>query len=125
MVFAFAFVGRWGVLGLGAAYAVSYLIAGVWALRVMSYKVPGFPFRGVLTAVARMVLAAALGAEAAWYVARHVGANTGFEALARLMAGTLAGLGVYAAVLLALKAPELAAVRRLLPGGGRAAEAAQ
>ncbi len=125
VILAFAFVGRWGVLGLGAAYAVSYLIAGVWALRVMSYKVPGFPFRGVLTAVARMVLAAALGAEAAWYVARHVGANTGFDALARLMAGTLAGLGVYAAVLLALKAPELAAVRRLVPGGGRAAEAAQ
>ena len=41
------------------------------------------------------------------------------------MAGTLAGLGVYAAVLLALKAPELAAVRRLVPGAGRAAEAAQ
>ena len=119
IILAFAFVGRWGVLGLAAAYAVSYLVAAVWALQVMSYKVPGFPFTGVLVAMTRMVLAAVLAAEATWWVARHVGGNTGFDALVRLVCGTVVGVAVYAAVLVLLKAPEVAAVKRIVPGRGR------
>ncbi len=119
IILAFAFVGRWGVLGLAAAYAVSYLVAAVWALQVMSYKVPGFPFTGVLVAMTRMVLAAVLAAEATWWVARHVGGNTGFDALVRLVCGTVVGVAVYAGVLVLLKAPEIAAVKRIVPGRGR------
>ena len=119
IVLAFAFVGRWGVLGLAAAFAVSYLVAAVWALQVMSYKVPGFPFTGVLVAMTRMVLAAVLAAEATWWVARRVGGNTGFDALVRLVCGTVVGVAVYAGVLVLLKAPEVAAVKRIVPGRGR------
>lgn len=112
IAFAFAFVGRWGVLGLGAAFALSYLIAAVWALQVLSYKVPGFPFRDVLASVARIAVAAVLGGEAAWFVADRVGANTGAAALARLLAGTAVGLVVYVAVLAVVRAPELRTLTR-------------
>jgi putative peptidoglycan lipid II flippase len=125
---AFAFVHWWGVLGLAAAYAVSYVLAAAWALQVMSYKVPGFPVGGVFVAIARMVLAAALAAEATWFVARHVGTNTGAGALGRLVAGTIVGLGTYALALVLLKAPEVSDVARLVPGrrpSGDVANAAQ
>jgi putative peptidoglycan lipid II flippase len=112
IVFAVAFVGRWGVLGLGAAFALSYVLAAVWALQVLSYKVPGFPHRDVLRSIFRIAVAAVLGGEAAWLVADRVGANTGAEALTRLLAGSAVGLAVYVAVLALLRAPELRTITR-------------
>ena len=111
VVFALLFVGEWGVLGLGAAFAVSYLLCAVWALLILSYKVPGFPFRGVLEAIARMMIAGALAGEAMWLAADNVGGNTGMDAVARLLAGGLAGVVTYVAILIILGAPELASAR--------------
>ena len=54
IAFAFAFFGPWGVLGLGAAFALSYALAGLWALSVLATKVRGYPFRGILESIARM-----------------------------------------------------------------------
>ena len=42
---AVALVGRYDILGLAAALAVSYVLCALWALQVLSYKVPGFPLR--------------------------------------------------------------------------------
>jgi putative peptidoglycan lipid II flippase len=111
VVLALVFVDEWGVLGLGAAFAISYLLCAVWALLILSYKVPGFPFRGVLEAIARMAIAGALAGETMWLAADNVGGNTGFDAFARLAAGGLAGGVTYVAVLILLGAPELNAAR--------------
>ena len=116
VVFALLFVGEWGVLGLGAAFAVSYLVCAVWALLILSYKVPGFPFRGVLESIARMVLAAALAGEAMWLAADNVGGNAGLDAFARLVAGAIAGGATYLAALILLRAPELNAAKDRLAG---------
>ena len=35
-------VGRYGVLGLGLAFALAYLLSAAWALQVLSFKVPGY-----------------------------------------------------------------------------------
>jgi putative peptidoglycan lipid II flippase len=113
IVFAVAFVGRWDVLGLGVAFALSYLLAAGWALQVLSYKVRGFPLRTVLASIFRMAVAAALGGEAAWLVAHNVGGNTGAAALGRIIAGSVVGLAVYVAILAVQRAPELGAVRRI------------
>jgi putative peptidoglycan lipid II flippase len=113
IVFAVLFVGKWDVLGLGVAFALSYLIAAGWALQVLSYKVRGFPLRPIIASIFRMAVAAALGGEAAWLVAHNVGANTGPGALGRIVAGSVVGLAVYVAMLAVQKAPELGAVRRL------------
>ena len=45
VVFALVLYGRWGVLGLGAAFALSYALAALWALSVLATKVRGYPLR--------------------------------------------------------------------------------
>ena len=99
------------MLGLDAAFGISYLVCAVWALLVLSYKVSGFPFRGVLEAMWRMVIAGALAGEAMWLAADHVGGNVGVDAFTRLLAGGLAGGVTYLAALILMGAPELAAAR--------------
>ena len=111
IAFAFAFVGEWGVLGLSAAFALSYVLAALWALQVLTYKVRGFPLRDTLASLFRIGLAAVLGGEVAWFAARHVGGNTGGGAIARLLAGGAAGLAVYIGVLVLQRAPEVATLR--------------
>jgi putative peptidoglycan lipid II flippase len=115
IVLAIVLVDRYGVLGLGAAFALAYAISSVWAMQVLSYKVPGFELRPLLASVARMLLAAVLMAEAVWLVTQRVGGNVGMDAVVRLSVGTLVGAVVYLGVLIVLRAPELDAVRRRLP----------
>ena len=118
---AFALVGSYGVLGLGASYAIAYIVSALWVLQILAYKVPGFELRAVLGSLARMVVAAALMGEAVWLVARALGGNTGGGALLRLTGGTLIGVAVYAGLLALMGAPELDALRRRLPGRTRPA----
>ncbi|MEP1124373.1 MAG: murein biosynthesis integral membrane protein MurJ [Ilumatobacter sp.] len=108
-------VGSYGVLGLGAAYALAYVISAFWVLQIMSYKVPGFELRPILVSLSRMVVAGALMGEAVWVVARNVGGNVGVDAVLRLGAGTVAGIAVYFGLLAVMGAPELDALRRRLP----------
>ncbi len=109
---AFVLVGRFGVLGLGVAYALAYVVASLWAMQVLSYKVPGFSVRPVLASIWRILVAAALMAEAVWLVTQPLGGNVGSGAWARLIVGAVVGTAVYAGVLFALGAPELDALRR-------------
>jgi len=113
---AFALVGAYGVLGLGAAYAIAYVIAAFWVLQIMSYKVPGFEVKPILWSLWRMIVASAVMGEAVWFVARSVGGNTGLDALLRLIVGVLVGVIVYFGLLTAMGAPEVDALKRRLPG---------
>lgn len=123
VVLAFALVGSYGVLGLGAAYAIAYVVAGLWVLQILSYKVPGFALRPILGSLWRMIVAAALMGEAVWLAVRDIGGNTGVDAVIRLATGTIVGVVVYGALLALMGAPELDALRRRIPG--RAPRAAQ
>ena len=113
VVFAFVLYGRWGVLGLGAAFALSYVLAALWSLSVLATKVRGYPFRAVLESIGRALLAGALAAEATWWVARRFGGNTGIDSIVRIVAGVATTLFVYVVVLFVLAAPELATLRRI------------
>ena len=115
IVLAIVLVDRYGVLGLGLAFALAYMISSLWAMQILSYKVPGFAVRPLLASIARMLLAAVLMAEAVWLVTQQVGGNAGIDAVLRLSAGTLVGAVVYVGVLMLLRAPELDWVRRRLP----------
>ena len=115
IVLAVVLVDRFGVLGLGLAFALAYVVSSIWALQVLSYKVPGFSLAAIVRAIGPMVLAAVLMGEAVWLVARQVGGDSGVDALLRLVVGALIGIVVYAGVLLALRAPELDFLRRRLP----------
>lgn len=112
IVLAFVLVDRYGVLGLGLAFALAYVVSSLWAMQVLSYKVPGFTVRPLLASIARMILAGVLMAEAVWIVTQQVGGNAGVEAVVRLVVGAAVGAAVYGGVLYALRAPELDAVRR-------------
>lgn len=111
---AFILVNRYGVLGLGLAFAIAYTVGAMWAIRILSYKVPGFSVRTVATSIWRMIIAAALMGEAVWLVTNQIGGNVGVDAVMRIVVGGAVGLVVYVAVLAALRAPELDALRRKL-----------
>lgn len=111
IVLAFALVGRYGVLGLGLSFAIAYLSSSLWALQILSYKVPGFPLRATLVSLGRMSLASIMMAEVTWLVARALGGNQGMDALVRVVVAGLAGLAVYVGVLAVLGVPELNQVR--------------
>lgn len=115
VVLAVVLVGRWGVLGLGLAYAFAYLASAWWALTVLRDKVRGFALRPLLDRVAPMLVAAAAMGLATWFVTRDVVDDTGWEALAQIVVGGLAGLAVYVAVLIALRAPEVRMLSDRMP----------
>lgn len=97
---------RYGVLGLGAGFAIAYLVSAVWALYVLQNKVPRCRARDMLRSIAPMLLAGVVMAEVVWFAARLVGGNTGLDALVRtVVAGTI-GVVCYAAILRVLRVPE-------------------
>jgi putative peptidoglycan lipid II flippase len=116
VVLALLFVDRWGLLGLGLAFGLAYLISALWALQVLRYKLPGFPLAAVFASLWRMALAALVMAELVWVVARAVGANSGSGAVVRVVVSTIIGTVAYVAMLWVLKSPELDDLRaRLRP----------
>ncbi len=115
IVLAFVLVDRYGVLGLGLAFALAYVISSLWAMQILSYKVPGFAVRPLLASIARMLLAAVLMAEAVWLVTQPIGGNAGIDAVVRIVVGAAVGSVVYVGVLWLLRAPELEMIRRRLP----------
>ncbi len=114
IVLAIVLVDRYGVLGLGLSFAIAYLVASIWALNVLSYKVPGFHLRPLLVSIGRMLLAGAILAEVSWAVAQVIGSNSGLGSLARVTVAGTAGVAAYVAVLTLLGAPELHQVRSRL-----------
>ena len=105
---------RYGVLGLGASFAIAYTVSSVFALQVLSYKVRGFSAAAILGSLWRMALAAVVMAEVMWVVARFVGDDEGLGSLARVTAAGTAGIGVYLVLLTLLGVPELTQLRTRL-----------
>lgn len=114
IVLAFVLVGRFGVLGLAASFAIAYLVSSAWSLQVLSYKVPGFSVRAVTNNLWQMVLAAVVMAEVMWAVARLVGSNDGLGAMARVSVAGVAGIVVYLGLLTLMGVSELAQIRSRL-----------
>jgi putative peptidoglycan lipid II flippase len=110
IVLAFVLVGRYGILGLGLAFAISYVVGALWALQVLSYKVPTFPLGAVFHGLLPMVVAGALAGEVMWLVGINVGGNSGGEAVLRLALAGLVGVVAYVAVLLILRVPEVTGI---------------
>jgi len=107
VVLAIVLVGRYGVLGLGLAFGLAYVICAAWAMQVLAYKVRGFDLRGLFLVLGRMLLASVVAAEVMWFVGRVVGSNHGSGAIARLGAAGIVGLAVYVGLLRLLGVEEL------------------
>ncbi|MDP9463758.1 MAG: murein biosynthesis integral membrane protein MurJ [Actinomycetota bacterium] len=114
VVLALLFVGRWGLLGLGLAFGLAYLVAALWALQVLRYKLPAFPLQVIVASLWRMGVAAFVMAEVVWVVARSIGANSGSGAIIRVVVSTIVGAAAYVGMLMVLRSPELDDVRTRL-----------
>ena len=119
IVLAFVLVGRFGVLGLGLAFAIAYLVSAVWVLKILSNKVRGFSLRPIARSFVRMLLAALVMAGSVWLVINDVTPDSGWHAVAQLVVGGVVGVVVYGCVLLAVRSPELESIRRRMPAALR------
>jgi peptidoglycan biosynthesis protein MviN/MurJ (putative lipid II flippase) len=116
VVLAFALYPHFGVLGLGLAFALAYLITAAWALQILHYKVGGFELRGLFTSIGKTALAGLVMAELVWFAYRSVGSNTGLGAAARLLIAAAVGPAVYVGVMWLLGSDELRRARELVAG---------
>ena len=114
MLLGVALVGRFGVPGLAWSFTVAYIVAFVLALRALLWKIRATSGRTIVGSLTRLGLAAAACGEVAWLASRAVGSDTFAGSLARLVAGTVVGGGVYVASLWWLRAPELGQINRLV-----------
>ncbi len=121
IVLAFVLVGRYGVLGLGLAFAIAYLVSALWVLKILSYKVRGFSLRAIMASFRRMLLAALLMAGAVWLITRGVTPDSGWHAIVQLVVGGIVGMVVYGSALVVLKAPEIESIRGRLTRDGATA----
>ena len=111
IILAFVLVGTYGVLGLGVAFAASYVIGAVIALFVLRIKVRTFPVGDVLLSLARMLAAAAVMGAVLWLALKPVGDNDGFGAVLKITVGIVIGLLVYLGALTLLRVPEINSLR--------------
>lgn len=116
VVLAFALYPHFGVLGLGLAFALAYLITAAWALQILHYKVGGFELRGLFISIGKTALAGLVMAELVWFAYRSVGSNTGVGAAARLLIAAVVGPAVYVGVMWLLGSDELRRARELVAG---------
>lgn len=93
--FAFLLVGRYGVLGLGLAFSMAYIISAVVALIVLHRKVPMFDLTGVLGSLRNITLASGLMATVVAISIRFIGSDTGLGALSRVTVGVAVGCSSY------------------------------
>jgi putative peptidoglycan lipid II flippase len=111
VILAFALVRSYGVLGLGVAFAISYIFGAVIALFVLRIKVRTFPVGEVLLSLARMLAAAAVMGAVLWLALKPVGDNDGFGAVLKIAVGTTIGILVYLGALTLLRVPEVNGIR--------------
>jgi putative peptidoglycan lipid II flippase len=113
IVLAFVLVGPFDVLGLGLAFAISYLVAAVATVLVLQIKVPTFPSFAVLFGLSRVVVAGAAMGGVVWLAVRAFGDDDGGGAALRLVVGTGIGVITYLGALHLLRAPEIEHLRSL------------
>ena len=100
-------MGNYGVLGLGVAFAASYIIGAIVALFVLRIKVRTVPVGEVIISLARMLAAAAVMGAVLWLALKPVGDNDGFGAVLKIVVGLLIGTLVYLGALTLLRVPEV------------------
>ncbi|MEY2626369.1 MAG: hypothetical protein RJB08_128 [Actinomycetota bacterium] len=114
IILAIIFVRHFGVLGLGLAFGLAYLVSAVLALAVVEAKLPEFEMKAMLTSLLPMFLSAVIAAELAWALGHAIGATAGIGAFARTAACFVVGLATYAIFLTLFKVRETEQVRERL-----------
>lgn len=105
-----------GIPGLAFSFSAAYAAAAVLTLAVLRRRLDGFDGRAVADTAARVLAAGLAVAGVSWLVARGLGWETTGRAVVTTAAGIGAGGALYIAGMVALRVPELATLRTLVPG---------
>jgi putative peptidoglycan lipid II flippase len=106
IVFAVLLVGEYGVLGLGLAFSLAYIISAGIALVVLHRSSPSLRLRNMVWQLLRLIAAGVVMAVAVHFGSQLVGSDVGVGALTRVLLSTVIGIAVYAACLVGFAAPE-------------------
>jgi putative peptidoglycan lipid II flippase len=115
IVFAYALVGEYGVKGLAWAFSLAYIVAALVAHRVLSLWSGGLHGTTMVRGLARLALAGAATAFAAW-AARDSITGAGAALFGRLAFATAVILVVYTLLLAGLGLLDANRARTVLPG---------
>jgi putative peptidoglycan lipid II flippase len=94
---ALAFIGPFGIAGLGYAFSGAYAVAAVVTLAMLSRRVGGLQGRGIETTFVKVGVASAVAGTAAWFAADAIGWAGGTRAVAATVVGAVVGLAGVAA----------------------------
>lgn len=114
IVLAVALVGRFGVAGLAWAFSLAYLLAAVFAMRVLALFTRGINARELGAPFVRLLGAVAVTAIAAWFARDNVPRH-GLGELAGIAVSSIGVLAIYGLLLVGLGVVDRATVRNLNP----------
>jgi putative peptidoglycan lipid II flippase len=111
-----------GVPGLALSFSLAYLVGAVLTLGVLDRRLHGIDGPRIATTVAKTLVAGVAVGGVSWVVGNFIGRSTTIQAVASVVAGSVAGAIVYLALLAVFRVEELGAVLALVPGRRRGAD---
>ena len=118
VLFALVLVERHGVLGLGLAFGLAYMVSSVVVLWLLHVKYAAVQWTKFLSVLSRSTIASALMGGAIFGFELALEPKSGMSRLAELFLCIVGGLLVYTVSLWALRVPEIRNMRSLLPRRG-------
>jgi len=118
IVLALVLVERHGVLGLGLAFGLSYLIASIVVLALLHQQFHAVRWLAMVSSLWRVVTASGVMGLGLWRVETLLEPQSGLSRLAELFLTVGGGVVAYTVLLLILRVPEISDLRSLLPRRG-------
>ena len=115
IVLAIVLVGRHGVLGLGLAFGIAYMMASVVVLWMLHTKYRAVQWVSISSMVWRTVLASSIMGVGVWTLERLLHPKSGMSQIAELFLCVSGGFVIYAVSLVLLRVPEMQNLSSLLP----------
>jgi len=116
VVLALILVGRYGVLGLGLAFGIAYMISAVVVLWLLHVKYGAVHWVRLVALLWRTILASAVMGFVVWFLEGLLEAQSDMAQLAELFLCITAGFIVYVGALYVVRVSEIRNLSALLPG---------
>jgi len=116
VVLALILVGRYGVLGLGLAFGIAYMISAVVVLWLLHVKYGAVHWVRLVALLWRTILASSVMGFVVWFLEGLLEAQSDMAQLAELFLCITAGFIVYVGALYVVRVSEIRNLSALLPG---------
>lgn len=115
IILALALVDRHGVLGLGLAFGIAYMVSAGVVLWILHVKYRAVHWTSLTSLVWRVVTGSAIMGAGVWTLHALLEPKSGMSQLAELFLCVVGGLTIYVIALYALRVPEMHNLSSLLP----------